>query len=139
VARSKLQMAVYVLALCSTVACSTEPTAPGAPVTPSATGVWQGTFVTDFGAARLVRLDMQESNGTISGTGTIALPSGPPYWFMTIAGTHADPGIVLTLTSSDPVNPGVMTWAGTFSDASTITTVLNMTGCTNCPLSLKLQ
>jgi hypothetical protein len=139
VARTKLQMAVCVLALCSAVACSTEPTAPGVPVTPSATGVWQGTFVTDFGGTRLVRLDMQEASGALSGTGTIAAPPGPPYWFMTISGTHADPSISLTLTSSDPNSPGVDHLPGTFTDANTITTVLNNTGCTNCGLILRRQ
>ena len=97
----------------------------GPRLVPSATGVWAGDAITQFGALRPITLTLQEAGQVLSGSCDIADASGVVYWTGTVAGSHVHPALSLTCSNPDPNSGGVARIDGTFLNANKIDAKLN--------------
>jgi hypothetical protein len=99
------------------------------PETPSMTGSWSTVTI-----RRIVSLKTTESDGQVSGTGSISTLSATIP--ISVAGTHAHPSVVLTARS-----PGYndFVFSGRFAGADSIVGTLNGSGFHDDSLALRRE
>jgi hypothetical protein len=99
----------------------------------SASGRWLGDFLTPFDAPRTLEMTLEDENGVISGTCTIADISGEPYYYCTVSGTRVDMSLELVFTAPEyaPIY-----LSGSFTVPDTIEATLNGSGAVNTPVTL---
>ncbi len=100
------------------------------PAIPSAAGAWSGTA----GGFTVNLLLSAATDGSLSGTGSVAATTGPPLPF-TVTGTHAHPNfsLVARAPAFEDIN-----FQGQFTDANTIDGMLTGAGF-NHALRLRRQ
>jgi hypothetical protein len=116
-----------VLLLLPTLLLSTGCRDGAGPETPTMTGAWSTLTV-----RRIVTLRTTESDGQVSGTGSISTVSATIP--ISVKGTHAHPSIVLTAQS-----PGYndFIFSGRFASADSIVGTLNGSGFQDDSISLR--
>ena len=99
----------------------------------SAAGRWLGDFLTPFGAPRTLEMTLEDENGAITGTCTIADGSGDPYYFCTVSGSRVDVWLELIFTASEyaPIY-----LSGSLTVPDTIEATLNGSGAVDTPVTL---
>lgn len=99
----------------------------------SAAGRWLGDFLTPFGAQRTLEMTLDDENGGITGTCSIADVSGDPYYFCTVSGTRVDLWLELTFSAAECAP---MYLSGSLAAPDTIEATLNGSGAVNTPVTL---
>jgi hypothetical protein len=102
---------------------------------PVATGSWEGNFSTDFGAARMLTLSLQEDGGHVTGAWEITGGGGNSTG--SVDGSHANADLTLSLSA-----PGdqPMQLSGKFMGSDRVDGTLGgIAGLTDAPITLTRQ
>jgi hypothetical protein len=89
------------------------------------TGAWSGDWVTPppINGARIITLDVAETDGEITGSGGMWGPGdSEPYFPFTVSGVHVHPRIALEYMDATGLRDSI---TGTFVDGNTISATIH--------------